>query len=212
MLAVLWRLLPAASPPLYDGLCVQDPYRLLDHSPPPASATMTYPGGSFPTAEVLTSETPSQAQILMMAGTFSSTSPITVSITPESPPAPAPPGLVQDGNAYRITATSAGQDVQPQPQMPVTVVLRGTGASSALTMYVHSGGGWQPLRTFNLGCGSTFEAVSTKTGDFGLFRSAAGGSGGSGGGVPVAAIVGVLAVLVIVATLGLARLNVRRRR
>lgn len=208
-LAVLWRLLPAASPPIYDGVCVQDPYRLLDHSPPPASATMTYPAGAFPTAEVLTSETPAQAQILMMAGTFRSSSPITVSITPESPPAPAPAGRVQDGNAYRITATAGGQNVQPEPQMPVTILLRGTGASSALTMDVRSGSGWQPLRTFNLGCGSTFEAVSTQTGDFALFR--AGGGGSAGGGFPVAALVGVLALLVIAATLGLARLNVRRR-
>lgn len=170
---------------------------------------MTYPGGSFPAAEVQTSEMPVQAQILMMEGTFIAASPITVSVTPEAPPASPPAGMVQDGNAYRITAVSAGQNIQPASGMPVTVALRGTGASSALTMYVHGGSGWQPLRTFNLGCGYTFEAVSAELGDFALFRMP---GGGSGGGFPVAVIVGVLAALVIVATLGLARLNIRRRR
>jgi hypothetical protein len=212
-LGLLWRLLPAGSPPVYDGVCIADPYRFLGHTPAPSSATKDYPGSSFPTAEVLTGETPAQAQILMMAGSFSASSTITVSITPEPPPAPPPSGMTQDGNAYRFAATSAGQSLQPSSQSPVTVVLRGTGASSALTMEVHSTAGWQPLRTFNLGCGYTFEAVSPTLGDFALFHaSSGGGSGGSSsGGFPVAAIVGILAVIVVGATLGLARISARRR-
>lgn len=212
-LVVLWRVLPAAAPPLYDGLCVPDPYRLLGHTPAPSSATQTFPGTNFPAAEVLTSESPSQAQILMQAGTFSAPSTITVTVTPEAPPAPPPPGMTQDGNAYRIVATAAGQSLQPGSQTPVTVVLRGAGGSSALTLAVHNGSGWRQLRTFNVGCGFTFEAVSPSMGDFALFRPSSGGSGGSSsGGFPVAAIVAILALLVVAATLGLARFGTRRRR
>lgn len=171
---------------------------------------MSYPGTAFPAAEVQTGETPTQAQVLMMASTFTTASPVTISVTPEALPVPAPAGTVHDGNAYRITAVSGGQNVEPEAGMPVTVSLRGTGVSSALTMYVRSGAGWQPLRTFNLGCGFTFEAVSTTMGDFALFRAASGST--ASGGFPVAVVVIILAVLVVAATLGLARLSVRRRR
>ena len=210
-LAVVWRLLPAASPPLFDGICTADAYRHLGGSPAPAPATQSYPGASFPPAEVQTTETPPQAQILMQGGTFTSPSQVTVSVTPEQPPAPPPAGQAQDGNAYRMTATAGGQAVLPLNA--VTVSMRGTGASSALTMYVYAGGAWAPLHTFNLGCGFTFEAVSQKLGDFALFHAASGGGGGgSSGGFPVAAIVGAIVAVIIAATLGLARLGAQRRR
>lgn len=210
-LAVLWRVLPAASPPLFDGICTADAYRHLGGAPAPVSATQSYPGTSFPPAEVQTTETPPQAQILMQGGTFTSPSQVTVSVTPEPPPAAAPAGQTQDGNAYRMTATAGGQAVIPQSA--VTVSMRGTGASSALTLYVYAGGSWAPLRTFNLGCGYTFEAVSQKLGDFALFRAASGGGGGSSGsGFPVAAIVGGIVAVIIAGTIALARIGAQRRR
>ncbi|MBV8195369.1 MAG: hypothetical protein JOY80_07560, partial [Candidatus Dormibacteraeota bacterium] len=206
-LAVLWRLLPAASPPLYDGICIADAYRSLGGNPPPGSASKMYPAAAqSPTDEITTmsdSEQPAQAQILMQGGTFSSpTAPYTVSVTPEAPPAPPPSGYTLDGNAYRIVAkTSSGTMLQPTSQNPVTVVLRGTSASNSLTMYVYDGTMWMPLKTFNVGCGYTFESVSTRMGDFGLFYQGSGtggnNGGGQSGGAPVAVIVGVVLVLIV---------------
>lgn len=211
-LVLVWRLLPASSPPIYDGVCIADPYRHVGGTPAPSSASSSYSGSNFPTAEVLTNETPAQAQILMMQGTFSAPSSITVAITPVAPPASAPDGKAQDGNVYQITATSGGQQVQPNSQDPVTIVLRGSGASGALVLYVDSGNGWQALKTFNLGCGFTFEAVSPKLGYFALFRTAGSSGTTSSGAFPVGVVVGILGAVVVVATLGLARFAAGRRR
>lgn len=211
-LVLVWRLLPASSPPLYDGVCIADPYRQLGGNPAPTSASSSFSGSQFPTAEVLTTETPAQAQVLMMAGSFSAASPVTVTIQPVAPPAPPPSGRTQDGNAYRITATSGGQQLQPNSQDPATIVLRGSGASGTLVLYVNSGSGWQPLRTFNLGCGFTFEAVSPKLGYFALFRTAGSSGTTANGGFPVGVVVAVLGVVVVAATLVLARFAAGRRR
>lgn len=211
-LVLVWRLLPASSPPLYDGVCIADPYRHLGGTPAPTSASSSFSGSQFPTAEVLTTETPAQAQVLMMAGTFSAASPITVAIQPVAPPAPPPRGKAQDGNAYQITATAGGQQLQPNSQDPATIVLRGSGASGSLVLYVNSGSGWQPLKTFNLGCGFTFEAVSPKLGYFALFRTAGSSGTASNGGFPVGIVVAIVGVLVVVATLVLARFAAGRRR
>ena len=211
-LVLVWRLLPASSPPLYDGVCIADPYRHLGGTPAPSSASSSYPGSNFPTAEVLTNETPAQAQILMMQGTFSAPSSITVAIAPVPPPAPPPAGKTQDGNAYQITATAGTQQLQPNSQDPATIVLRGSGASGSLVLYVDSGNGWQALKTFNLGCGFTFEAVSPKLGYFALFRTTGSSGTTSSGGFPIGAVVGGLAAVIVAATLGLARFAAARRR
>lgn len=210
-LVLVWRLLPTASPPLYDGVCIADPYRHLGSTPAPTSATSSFSGSQFPAAEVLTTETPAQAQILMMAGTFSAASSITVAIQPVAPPAPPPDGRTQDGNAYQITATAGGQQLQPSSANPATIVLRGTGASGSLVLYVNSGSGWQPLKTFNLGCGVTFEAVSPKLGYFALFKMGDSNTTSSGG-FPVGIVVAIVGALVVAATIGLARFAASRRR
>ncbi|MBV8527745.1 MAG: hypothetical protein JOZ75_05475 [Candidatus Dormibacteraeota bacterium] len=209
-LVLLWRLVPPTSPPLYDGLCTPaPPYRHLGGSPPPLSASATYFATAFPAAEVQTGETPPQAQVLMMAGTFSAPSTVTVAVTPVAPPAPPPRGMLQDGNAYRVSATTGGQELQPSPQNPVTVELLGSGSSSALVLYASSGDGWTALRTFNLGCGITFEAVAPKLGYFALFRTA---GAPSSGGFPIGIVVAILGALIVIATLVLARFAAARRR
>jgi len=213
LVMLVWRELPAAAPPVYDGICVADPYRTLGHSPAPSSATKTYPPAKdFPTSEVITDESPAQVQVLMMMDTFSApNTSVTVSITPMAAPAPPPSGLALDGNVYRISAVDAsGKMLQPASQMPITVLLRATASSPAKTMYVHSSGTWHQLRTFSAGCGDSFEAVSTTLGDFALFY-AGGPPGNTGGGFPVAPVVGVLVVVVIAAGLGLVRLSGTRR-
>lgn len=109
---------------------------------------------------------------------------------------------MQDSNAYQIRAVARGEELLPQPGMPATVVLRGSGLSSALTMYVDTGHGWKPLRTFNDGRGSTFEAVSNTLGDFALFRPP---GSSAGGGFPVAVIIGLLTAIIFAVTVALAR-------
>lgn len=210
-LAVVWRILPSDSPPIYDGLCNPSaPYRFVGGSPAPLSASAVYSGTDFPAAEVQTGEASPQAQVLMMAGTFSAESSVTVAIAPVSAPARSPAGTVQVGNAYRISATADGRELQPNEQESVTLVLLGTGSSGSMTLYADTGAGWQPLRTFNLGCGTTFEAVSPRLGDFALFRSA--GSSGSSGGFPGGIVAGIIGAALIVATLGLARFAAGRGR
>lgn len=216
LLATVWRLLPAATPPIYDGICIADPYRALGGSPAPGSASKSYPAeAQSPTDEVITSESPAQAQLLMMTGTFSSPSaPFTVTIKPVQSPTAPPAGYALDGNAYQMVATtSTGTQLQPTSQNPVTVVLRGTGKSQTLTLYVDSGSGWAALKTFNVGCGFTFEAVSTTLGYFGLFyqpaSSSGGGGGDQGGGFPVAVVVAVVIIVLIVAVIVLVRVNAR---
>ena len=208
-LVLIWRLLPPSSPPLYDGLCTADSYRSLGGNPPPTSASASYDGRQFPTAEVDTGETPAQAKILMMAGTFTAASAVTVSVAPVASPVKPPSGEGRDGNAYRVTATAGGQQLQPNPLDTVTVALRAAGETSSPVMYVDTGSRWQALRTYNTGCGRTFEAVSSQLGYFALFGAPGGDT--SSGGFPVAVVVAILGAVVIVATIALARIAAGRR-
>lgn len=209
-LVLIWRLLPSASPPIYDGVCYADPYRYIGGSPPPTAASTSYSGSEFPAAEVQTGEYTPQAQILMMAGTFTASSAVTVSITPVAAPLHPPSGKVQDGNAYHIIATAGAAELQPASGDPATVLLRETGANSSVAMYVYSGNRWQELTTF-VTCVNTLEAVSPKLGYFALFGTAGSSRATPSGGFPAGIVVGVLGALVVVATLGLARLAAGRR-
>ena len=65
-LTLVWRFLPAGSPPIYDGQCIANPYETLGGTPAPGKATKTFPkAATFPPAEVYTNEMPPQAQILI---------------------------------------------------------------------------------------------------------------------------------------------------
>ncbi len=213
-LAFAWRVAPAASPPLYDGICIADAYRTLGSSPPPSSASQSYPAepdGAFMTSEVVTAENPPQGQLLMTDGTFRSATPFSVSITAVANPGPAPSDGSIDGNVYRMVATTAsGQQLQPvDAQHGVTVLLRGTNYQPPRTLERLDGSHWVDLKTFNVSCGSVFEAVSTRMGDFALVvPKHAGNSGASGSGIPVTvAIVAGLTAVILATTLALIRLN-----
>jgi hypothetical protein len=215
-LTAVWRVLPAGSPPIYDGNCIADPYRLLGGSPAPQAASMTYPASkAFPTSEVFTGETPPQAQVLMQPGTFASGTAVTVSIAPAPAPAEKPENGVIEGNVYRIAAvTPAGAELEPKTGTPVTVVLRATRSVPPPIIDRFNGTTWTPIATFNSGCGNTFEIASTQMGVFAAVGPAAGAQqpSGSGGGIPAAAIVGGLAVLLLVAIIALFSLDRGRRR
>jgi hypothetical protein len=201
----LWRLLPAASPPVYDGICVADPYRLLGSSPPPSSASVTYPAGPFPATEVATNENPPQASVIMMGETFSSGSMITVSAAPIATPGARPAKGTIDGNVYRFSVKD-GSGATPAAQSPITVELRGTRSNPARTLERLDGTRWTPLQTFVAGCGDVFAADTNRLGVFALVVTGT-PPGSAPAGPPVGLIAGALAVVLVAATLLLVRLN-----
>jgi hypothetical protein len=206
-LAVMWRVMPNASPPVYDGLCTADPYRLLGSNPAPESASKTYAATTnFQTSEFTTSENPAQAQVLMTDGTFlSPDASFTVSVAPVSPPATAPSDGQIDGNVYRLAAITA-TGVPLQPKQPITLVLRATRSTPPRTLERFDGTTWTPLQTFSEGCGDTFEATTDRTGYFAMVVTGQPPANG-GGGPPVAAIIAAAAVVIVAAFLLLVRVN-----
>jgi hypothetical protein len=215
-LALVWRVLPAGSPPIYDGQCIANPYAILGGSPAPLSATKTFAAaGEFPPSEVLTGETPPQAQVLIEAGTFDNSTAVTVTITPVRAPPSKPPNGALEGNVYRFSAVNAaGTELEPaSPSLAVFVILRGLTSSPAPTIDRFNGTSWTPLSTLNAGCGNTFEVTSTQLGEFAAVRpGAAGGTtpATSGGGIPGVAIVGGLVVLLLIVVAVLFSLDRRR--
>lgn len=216
-LSVVLRLLPAGSPPIFDGNCIADPYRFLGSTPAPQPVSKVFAAGTaFPTSEVFTGETPPQAQLLMEAGTFDTSTSVTVSITPVPAPAAKPPNGVIEGNVYKFAVlTPAGTGLEPRPGIPVTIVVRATTSVPAPVVDHFNGTTWTPLQTFNSGCGNTFELSTGQLGEF----AAVGPSGagppkptGSGSGMPVALIIAGLGVLLLVAVGALFTLDRGRRR
>jgi hypothetical protein len=207
-LGLVWRLMPPVSPPVYDG-CITGPYLSLGSSPAPEATQQPYPAGNnFQPSELITGESPAQAQILMMLGTFDSTAPFTVSITPVRPPRPAPPGEQFDGNVYRIVAaTASGRLLQPQAQAPVTIVLRATASSGPTRAIVRlDGTTWTPLQSAMAGCGDEYEAASSKLGIFAIVMP--GGSGpAQPGGFPAALVIAIIAVVLVGAAAALIYVN-----
>ena len=214
-LTVVWRFLPNGSPPIYDGQCIADPYVALGGSPSAQPATTTFPAaGSFPPSQVITGETPPQAQILMEAGTFDNSTPVTVSITPVLAPAAKPPNGAIEGNVYRFSArNAAGADLEPaSASLAVFIILRGLTSFPAPTIDRFDGTSWTPLPTLNAGCGNTFEVTSARLGEFAAVRPGGGATTppASGGGLPLAAIIGALAGVLVVLVVVL--FSIERRR
>jgi hypothetical protein len=214
-LTLVWRFLPTGSPPIYDGQCIADPYVSLGGSPAPQPATKTFPAaGTFPAAEVLTGETPPQAQVLIEAGTFANSTPVTVSITPVPAPAVKPPNGTIEGNVYRFSAVnSSGTELEPaSPALAVFIILRALASSPAPVIDRFNGTTWTPLTTLNAGCGNTFEVTSTQLGEFAAVKP--GGRAttppASGAGVPAVAIIAGLAILLIIVVAVLFTLGGRR--
>jgi hypothetical protein len=211
-LTAVWRVLPAASPPIYDGNCIADPYLLLGGSPAPQPASRVFPASAaFPTSEVFTAETPPQAQILMQGGSFDNSTPLTISIAPVPPPATRPRNGVIEGNVYKFAAlTPTGTELEPKAR--VTIVLRATRSVPTPVIDRFNGTSWVPLTTLNSGCGNTFALTSTQMGEFAAVGPAGPRPPSSRGGIPLAAIVAGLAVLLLVAVVALFSLERGRHR
>jgi hypothetical protein len=214
VLTLVWRFLPNGSPPIYDGQCIANPYVALGSSPAPQAASKTFPAAStFPASEVLTGETPPQAQILIEPGTFNNSTAVTVSITPVVPPPAKPPNGTIEGNVYRFSARdAAGTALEPvSPSLAVFIILRGLTSFPAPTIDRFNGTSWTPLPTLNAGCGNTFEVTSAQLGDFAAVRPGGGGTAPpTSGGVPGVAIVAGLAALLVIVVAVLFSLDRRR--
>lgn len=206
-------------PPLYDGICLPPHYLNYGANPAPPSVSQTYTagdlGGSFELAD--NPSTP-QAQVIVGSGSLSpaaGNSSVTLSITPVAPPATKPADGTIDGNVYSFAAVSGATAVTLAPGHPATVVLGATSSGgSQLTLERFDGTRWAAVgKTFQSGCGTTYEAASQSLGLFALVSQGAaahgGGSAATGGGAPVVVVVVVVVVLIVL--LGLVRLTRRRR-
>jgi hypothetical protein len=216
-LSLVWHVLPAGAPPIYDGQCIADPYVTLAESPPAKGTTQTFSLQQLQVAgEVVTDESPPQAQLLLEANTFSSATALTMSITPIPAPDIKPPKGTIQGNVYRFSAlTPAGSEVEPATSsLAATIILRGTTSTPAPTIERFNGKSWTALATFNAGCGNTFEATSTLLGDFAAVATGPAGQQPTTapGGFPGLAIIGVLLLVLIVAVIALFTLDRGRNR
>lgn len=216
-LTLVWRALPAASPPIYDGNCIAEPYVALGGSPAPQGATMHFPATKTPflASEVFTGETPPQAQVLMESGSFDNTVALTISVDPVAAPAMKPSNGTVEGNVYKFSAVNgAGVAVAPRPNVLLTIVLRGTRSLPPPIIDRFNGTSWTPLTTQNSGCGNTFLATSAQMGEFAAV--APGGTPSqpapSAGGTAGPLIIGALGALLVVAVIVLFSLDRSRTR
>jgi hypothetical protein len=197
LIAAVWALAPAPSPPLYDGLSgPAEAYRYLNppqgaqQTQPPSSATKTLSltGGRTGAGFLTTEEQSPQAQFLVAEGSFlvpPGTKSVTVTIKPVPPRSPLPSDLGRlDGNVYSITASAdvPGTVTLSKSITAPTVVLRGPPGSTAATVVrLGAEGTWTKLHTVPLG-GQVPDMVAANTdqlGDFSLALGAGQGSSGS---------------------------------
>jgi hypothetical protein len=213
--------LGGTGPPLYDGVCLPPQYLTLGASPGPGSASATYTADQLnQTQELATGETTPQAQVIIAAGSFTVPAGATVTVALQPVPAPAvrPPDGRIAGNVYQLSArASTGQAIDLVAGHPPTVVL---GAPSSggpqLTLERFDGTAWTGLKTFQSGCGNTYEAAAPSLGMFALV--AAGGSPSTptqgtppAPGPPVVLIVIVVALVLLALLIVATRLSRRRR-
>ncbi|MDQ3870123.1 MAG: hypothetical protein M3301_00720 [Chloroflexota bacterium] len=181
-MAAVHRVAPVASPPLFDGLVVEDPYRYL--SPPrggltnPSSASRTerVAGGGSPPIFVATSETPPQAQLNASPDAFTmprGTTAVTARIRPVPSPLPPRSGHIAS-NVYRFeVANQAGTPLVPRrdPTLFVSIILRTPHGIEDAVVARYANGAWQRLTTEPAGQPAIFLANTTSLGDFAVLAS-----------------------------------------
>jgi hypothetical protein len=167
---------PLATPPLYDGVVVVQPYVYV--SPPAgkpdraqgASAQLPMDGHKSPFIALATPEQPPQAQMTAEGGSLvlpSSATSLALSITPLDPSVDASAtGAQIVGNVYRFSVTDqAGVAATAPASALVTVVLRAPEIVLGAQVGQLVGGTWRPLKS-ELGMGASYVAVVTSFGDF----------------------------------------------
>lgn len=210
-LAVLVAVRSAGSPPLYDGVCTPPQYKHLGGNPAPPSASQTLDAaGLGQTQSLADDQNAPQAQIIFAGNTFAAApgaTTVTLTITAVPAPSKRPDGTI-DGNVYRFAATSAGQAVAVASTHPVTIALGSTSTGGPnLTLERFDGTTWSALKTFQSGCGTTYDAASATLGLFALVAqgTGSGGSGSSTGSAPILLIVVGVVVVLLAGAILLAR-------
>jgi hypothetical protein len=166
-----------ATPPLYDGVVVVQPYVYVN---PPAgkpggakgaSAHLALSGSRSPLVALATPEQPPQAQVVAGDGTLvlpATATALDVSITPFDPSVDAAAASTARvlGNVYRFAVVDHSGEAATAPAAAlVTVVLRAPEDAPDATLGQLVDGAWHPLKSEPM-FGSTYVAVVTSFGDF----------------------------------------------
>jgi hypothetical protein len=209
---------PVGSPPLYDGVVVQEPYRYLVPAPgqvgSPTSFDTPLPvqGPTSPPFGVATTEVPPQAQLIAPPQAFvlpAGVTALTVSIEPVAASSPPSGGSIA-GNVYRFGVTDeAGTALAIDQSTLPTLVLRAPDGIVAPTISRYAGGAWHDLPTQPSGQAGIFFTNVSELGDFALIApSTSRPFGLDSTELIVIAVVAVLSAIVV----GLLVLNRRRAR
>jgi hypothetical protein len=168
---------PLATPPLYDGVIVAQPYIWVD--PPPghpgdpqgASAHLPMTGHKNPVVALATPEQPPQAQVVANEGDLvlppSATS-LDVSIIPLAPSVDASAASTATvlGNVYRFTVVDQnGVPATAPTSAYVSITLRAPEDAPGAQVGQLVDGAWRPLKS-EVGFTATYLAVVTAFGDF----------------------------------------------
>lgn len=171
-----------AGVPLFDGLAPPPAYRWVVPPPPlrgsnraPSSAVLVLPLTPSGTASTTLGTGDGQVQISLPDGAFAASAgqtgvelrirPLPVSAAP-----PPPPGVLLQGNAYRVDAAYQPSGVTASAAQPVEVVLRYPVDATQVLRYGPQG--WQDVPTI---LESAMLSVAARTSTFGLFAAVATG-------------------------------------
>lgn len=219
-LALVWRLIPPSSPPLYDGITVVPPYKYV-HRPPglgpehanPTSARQTVRvHKTSPELYLATKESAPQALLALAQGALRippGVTRITFSIQPVPPPAPLAPAVL-DGNVYLFQArANNGSTVTVKPGVGARIELRKTGAEANAVVEQYANGGWQRRQTLSFVNASYLATNATSLGWYALVFPNKAAASSSNSLLPLV-IIGIAIIVLVV--IGLIALRVVRAR
>lgn len=178
--------------PLYDGVAVQEPYRYLHPAglepggPSSYAKTVAVAGGSSPQIAAPTTESPPQAQLVVLPAALAlppGTTSLDVAITPVDPPGVAPGGQVA-GNVYRFTITDqTGTPVAIKPCSGcISLVLRAPENTGTARLQHFANGVWTDVETVHAGIVGMYSTNPTVLGDYAVVTGGVAANGGDGGG------------------------------
>src|SRR4051812_16277460 len=170
--------------PLYDGVTPAEPYRYLQPgqgqtgSPPSFTAEPSVAEGQSPEIIAATTESPPQAQLIAVPGTFDvgTTTTLRVDIAAVAPPAVPPPGAIA-GNVYRVTVTDT--DGTPLPigsAHKPTVAMRSPGSVANGAIARFADGRWETLPSEHASALGIYTVQTDALGDFAIVDLAVAGT------------------------------------
>jgi hypothetical protein len=184
VIAIAQAAAPIGSPPLYDGVVVEEPYRFVSPGPDETGDPTSFTGtsapqnGKSPAIAAATSESPPQAQIIAASGALqpaSTAGPMTIAIEPL---VPQPQDDVV-GNAYRISVTDAAGGLVPiSAGAHVSLVLRAPAGAVDVRVVQLTNDTWHELPTQP--GGAQADVYTTNITAFGVFAVTSAGATGIG--------------------------------